>query len=505
MIEIILSKKLYNQEKYQCFLVAESEKTQDIELDDALIALDSKHNGIITKAILDRDNFKGSFGQLKSIMITDNTGEILYIYIFGIGKESAISESKLQDIGGNIAKTLKAGRAKKGFINARKFEGFDESIVASNIGFGVALGSYSFDKYFTKKKAEEKDVLKEITITCSSEEEARSIFKKYHSMIPAIYESRNLITEPGNVLYPETYSALIAENLEPLGVKVEIIGEAELKNMGMNALVGVGQGSSKESKLVVMIYNGLKEDDHPVALVGKGVTFDTGGISIKPSRNMGDMKYDMAGSAAVFGTIMALAARSAKANVVGVVGLVENMPGGAAQRPGDVVKSLSGQTIEIHDTDAEGRLVLADALWYTQERFKPKIMIDLATLTGAVSIALGSAYAGLFSNNEDLAEKLLNAGKKSGEELWRLPLHEAYDKMIESTIADVANLGNPPGHASSSTAAQFLQKFVNKTPWAHLDIAGVANSSKDLPCAPRGATGFGIRLLNKLISEYYER
>ena len=285
---------------------------------------------------------------------------------------------------------------------------------------------------------------------------------------------------------------------------MEVLGEAELEKLGCHSLLGVGQGSAKESKLVVMQWNGGKAGDAPVAFVGKGVTFDTGGISIKPAQDMDDMKWDMGGAAAVLGVMRALAGRKAAVNAIGVMGLVENMPDGNAQRPGDVVKSMSGQTIEILNTDAEGRLVLADALWYTQDRFKPTHMINLATLTGAIIISLGEEYAGLFSNNDELATSLNEAGLKVGEKLWRLPLAKAYDKQIDSVIADVKNIGNGRS-AGSITAAQFLQRFVNETKWAHLDIAGVAWNKKAGDLYQAGSTAFGVRLLNMWVKKHIEK
>jgi leucyl aminopeptidase len=283
-----------------------------------------------------------------------------------------------------------------------------------------------------------------------------------------------------------------------------VLGKAEMTKLGMGALLGVGQGSANESQLVVMQWKGNpKSKDKPLAILGKGVTFDTGGISIKPAAGMEDMKWDMGGSAVVIGLMRALAGRKAKVNVVGVVGLVENMPSGTAQRPGDVVRSMSGQTIEVINTDAEGRLVLADALWYTQQRFKPEFMIDLATLTGAIIIALADQHAGLFSNNDQLSDRLIAAGKATGEPLWRFPLTDEYDKMINSDIADMQNVGGRG--AGSITAAQFLLRFVNKVPWAHLDIAGMAWSKADKPITPKGATAFGVRLLNRFLADNYEK
>ena len=308
---------------------------------------------------------------------------------------------------------------------------------------------------------------------------------------------------------PAVALAAEAEKLAKLGVKVEVLDEPKMRELGMNALVAVGQGSARLPRLVVMEWHGVKaagdaESKRPLAFVGKGVTFDTGGISIKPAAGMADMKWDMAGSAVVIGLMRLLASRKARVNAVGIAGLVENMPSGTAQRPGDIVTSMSGQTIEVLNTDAEGRLVLADALWYCQDRFKPRLMIDLATLTGAVIVALGHHRAGLFANSDELAERLIEAGKAVGEQVWRLPLDESYDREIDSDAADVKNIAS--GRAGGSIiGAQFLQRFVNDVPWAHLDIAGMAWSTKDAPTVPKGATAFGVRLLDRLVSAYYEK
>ena len=310
------------------------------------------------------------------------------------------------------------------------------------------------------------------------------------------------------MLYPEALAEK-AKGLEKLGVKVEVLGERQMRKLGMGALLGVGQGSARESQLVVMQWNGATgkggrraKGDGPIAFVGKGVTFDTGGISLKPAASMEDMKWDMGGAAVVMGLMKALAGRKARVDAVGIVGLVENMPSGEAQRPGDIVTSMSGQTIEVINTDAEGRLVLADALWYCKDRFKPRFMVDLATLTGAIIICLGSEKAGLFANDDELAGRLFAAGEKVGEPLWRMPLGDAYDKLIKSDAADMKNVGNRAG--GSITAAQFLQRFVDKTPWAHLDIAGVTWKSKATATVPKGATAFGVRLLDRLVAEHYE-
>jgi len=318
----------------------------------------------------------------------------------------------------------------------------------------------------------------------------------------AVFMARDLVTEPGNVIYPETLAAAAA-SLSAFGVKIEVLDEKQMAKLGMNTLLGVAQGSVKPARLVTMHWNGNPAQKQPVCFVGKGVTFDTGGISLKPGPGMEDMKFDMGGAAAVIGAIRALASRKAKANVVGVIGCVENMPDGNAQRPGDVVVSMSGQTVEILNTDAEGRLVLCDAMWYAQEKFNPSCVIDLATLTGAIIISLGHEHAGLFSNDDQLAERLTQAGKETEETLWRFPLGKAYDKMLDSPIADVKHIGGR--EAGSITAAQFLQRFIKKgVAWAHLDIAGTAWQSKDRPLSPKGATAYGVRLLDRFIADNYE-
>jgi leucyl aminopeptidase len=348
--------------------------------------------------------------------------------------------------------------------------------------------------------------LTEVTITTDCADAAERGYGALEKTVDAIYFTRDLVSEPGNVIYPETLAAQ-AKTLEQLGVDVEILDEAAMRKLGMGALLGVAQGSARPPRLVVLQWRGAGEGERetaPLAFIGKGVTFDTGGISIKPAAGMGEMKWDMAGSAVVIGLMRLLAARHAHINAVGVVGLVENMPSGTAQRPGDIVTSMSGQTIEVLNTDAEGRLVLADALWYCQDRFKPRLMIDLATLTGAIVVALGHHHAGLFANDEELATRLIEAGKAVGEEVWRLPLAEVYDRDIDSDAADVKNIAS--GRAAGSiVAAQFLQRFVDKVPWAHLDIAGMAWSSKDAPTVPKGATAFGVRLLDRFVADYYEK
>ena len=363
---------------------------------------------------------------------------------------------------------------------------------------GIKLKSYKFEKYKTKKNK----------LNISINVTGRNIpnYKdqlKFNSIEEGTFYTRDLVSEPGNVLHPDEYARRI-KSLSKFGLKIKIYDEKELKKLGMNTLLGVGQGSIRGSYLVTMEWNGSNNKSKPLAFVGKGVCFDTGGISLKPAKFMEDMTYDMAGSAVVVGLMKSLALRKAKVNAVGVVGLVENMPGGNAQRPGDIVKSYSGKTVEILNTDAEGRLVLADALTFTEEKFKPKFIVDLATLTGAIIVSLGSEYAGLFSNDDKLSQELIESGENVEEKVWRMPLNKNYDKLIDSKNADMQNI-NYVGGAGSTTAAQFLQRFIlNKTPWAHLDIAGMAFSKYGGALNSGGATGYGVRLLNKLIEDHYE-
>jgi leucyl aminopeptidase len=368
---------------------------------------------------------------------------------------------------------------------------------------GVRLAAYRFDRYRTKEAADKKPTLVKAQIATDAAQGAPPAVADFDTLADAVAFARDLVSEPGNILHPEEFAARV-KGLETLGLEVEILGEAQMAKLGMGSLLGVGQGSRRESQLVVIKWLGASDKSaQPLAFVGKGVTFDTGGISLKPGEGMEEMKWDMGGAAAVAGLMHALAGRKAKVNAIGVLGLVENMPDGNAQRPGDVVTSMSGQTIEVINTDAEGRLVLADALWYCQDRFKPKFMVDLATLTGAIVMALGPDFGGLFSNDDQLAADLLAAGTVEGEPLWRMPLPAAYDKSIDSKIADVKNLGPRPG--GSVTAALFLQRFVNGLPWAHLDIAAVAwKQTSTAPTHPEGATGFGVRLLNRLVADKYE-
>ena len=394
---------------------------------------------------------------------------------------------------------------KNSFFDSTFLEKNIYDIIQKNSNFtdeffhGIQLRSYEFKKYKSKIK---NDLFK-INILNKNNLVSLNKNKKFDSLTQGVCLTKDLVSEPGNILHPDEYAKRISQ-LKKIGLKVTVYDKKKLKKLGMNALLGVGQGSIRGSYLVTMEWNGLKSNKKPIAFVGKGVCFDTGGISLKPAKFMEDMTYDMAGSAAVVGLMKNLALRKAKINAVGVVGLVENMPGGNAQRPGDIVKSYSGKTIEVLNTDAEGRLVLADALTYTEKKFKPQFIIDLATLTGAIIVSLGSEYAGLFSNNDKLSKQIFDAGNKVGEKVWRMPLHKNYDKLMNSKNADMQNI-NYTGGAGSTTAAQFLQRFIlNKTPWAHLDIAGMAFSKYGGALNSDGATGFGVRLLNQLIEENYE-
>ena len=396
---------------------------------------------------------------------------------------------------------------KKNLINYLTFLETNIEKVSNNSKFffdeflhGTQLKSYTFTKYKTSKKKENF----EISISLKFKNSKINTNKRLNSLIEGTNFTKDLVSEPGNILHPDEYAKRL-KSLSKFGLKVTVYDQKKLKKLGMNALLGVGQGSLRGSYLVTLEWKGTKSNQKkPLAFVGKGVCFDTGGISLKPAKFMEDMTYDMAGSAVVVGLMKTLALRNAKINAVGVVGLVENMPDGNAQRPGDIVKSYSGKTIEILNTDAEGRLVLADALSFTEKKFKPQFIVDLATLTGAIIVALGSEYAGLFSNNDKLSSELFKAGEKVGEKVWRMPLHKNYDELINSKNADMQNI-NYVGGAGSTTAAQFLQRFIlNKTPWAHLDIAGMAFSKYGGALNSWGATGFGVRLLNKLIEDNYE-
>ncbi|MBT3703918.1 MAG: leucyl aminopeptidase [Alphaproteobacteria bacterium] len=468
-------------------------------------ALDKSTKGALSKA-MNNGRFTGAKGQI--VAINAPTGlSVSRIVLFGLGKADKVSVLGLQDAGGKLVGQMNGSGEKQLTIVVDAVRGKVGKVAAADaaaeVAFGASLASYRFDKYRTTEKADKKPTLKSVAVAVKGAAAARKAWAIKNKIANGVVVTRDLVSEPGNVLYPVTFAAE-AKKLSKLGVKVEVMGAARMAKLGMHAMLGVAAGSQHEAQFVVMQWNGAPASakQKPLAVVGKGVTFDSGGISLKPGAGMGDMKWDMGGAGVVVGLMTALAGRKAKANVVGVIGLVENMPSGTAQKPGDVVKSMSGQTIEIDNTDAEGRLVLADALWYTQKRFKPSAMIDLATLTGAMIMALGHVHAGLFASDDDLANALHQAGNDEDELVWRMPLHQEYDNNISSDIADVKNTGREG--AGSITAAQFLKRFTNDTKWAHLDIAGMTWSTKAKPTVPKGGTGFGVRLLDRLVADNYE-
>ncbi len=473
----------------------------DRELSDSAARVDKKTGGLVIRAV-NVGHFSGKFGQITELVAPANL-EINRLIVVGLGRKTELDQVKAQQIGGKImARLISSGDEQISIAaDAPKAADISNAEFAAHLGLGLRLRRYRFDKYFTRQEDVKKPSVTGVSIMTTAVANAGKIFADLDHVADGVAFARDLVTEPGNVLYPESYVEKIRE-LVDFGIDVEILGEDEMEELGMGALLGVGQGSACESHLVIMHWYGSDNDEPPVAFIGKGVTFDTGGISLKPGAGMEDMKFDMGGSAAVVGAMKALAGRKARVNAVGVVGLVENMPSSTAQRPGDVVTSMSGQTIEIINTDAEGRLVLADALWYTQDRFQPKFMIDLATLTGAMMVALGQEYAGIFSNDDDLSENLLKAGEQVDEPVWRMPLGKAYDKQIDSKIADMKNMGGK--YAGSISAAQFLQRFTNDVPWVHIDIAGTAWKTEPSDIADRGATGYGVRLLDQLVRNNYE-
>lgn len=448
-------------------------------------------------------DFTGKFASLVEVLAPEGTS-IERLVAVGAGKGSNLDDYAWLKLGGTIAASFRKATEVAVVLDLPGAAVSGRQAV--QLAAGILLRSYSFDKYKTKKnngddKREPKKPVK-VTIHTADPAAAKKAFADEAAVIDGVLLARDLVNEPANVLGPVEFAARIAE-LEALGVTVEILAEKEMKKLGMGSLLGVAQGSPRGARIAVMRWDGGKAKESPVAFVGKGVTFDTGGNSIKPASGMEDMKGDMGGAAAVTGLMHALAARKAKVNVVGIVGLVENAVDGHAQRPGDIVTSMSGQTIEVLNTDAEGRLVLADALWYCNDRFQPKFMINLATLTGAIMVALGQHYAGLFSNNDELADRLTAAGQATQERVWRMPLGAEYDKLIDSKNADMKNIGGR--HGGAIIAAQFLQRFVKDTPWAHLDIAGTAMGAPSNEINQSWASGFGVRLLDRLVRDHYEQ
>jgi leucyl aminopeptidase len=454
----------------------------------------------LIKGAADTSQFKGKSASILDILAPQDL-KARRLLVVGVGKPAELKPYDFLKLGGTLAGKLTA-KTDAATVIAELPKGAMSADQAAAIGAGIRLRAYKFDRYKTKKKDGEETALRaNVSIAVGDPAAAKKAFAPHAQVVDGVIAARDLVNEPPNVLYPVEF-ARRAGQLRKLGVAVDVLDVAAMKKLGMGALLGVAQGSTQPGRTVIMRWNGGKRGEPPVAFIGKGVCFDTGGISIKPAGSMEDMKGDMGGAACVVGLMQALAARKAKANVVGAIGLVENMPDGNAQRPGDIVTSMSGQTIEIINTDAEGRLVLADVLWYVAKKFKPKFMVDLATLTGAIMVALGTEYAGLFSNNDELAGRLTQAGLATGERVWRMPLGPEYDKQIDSQFADMKNTGTRNG--GSITAAQFLQRFVDGTPWAHLDIAGTAMGAPKTEINQSWGSGFGVRLLDQLVAEHYE-
>ncbi|MCP1844954.1 leucyl aminopeptidase [Bradyrhizobium sp. USDA 4524] len=446
------------------------------------------------------NQFKGKSGAVLDILAPEGI-KVERLIVIGTGKAADLKEKDFLKFGGAAAGKLNAGSGSMTVV-AELPDTAMAAGQAAAIATGIRLRAYKFDRYKTKKKDGEDGALRaDVSIAVDDVAAARKAYAPEASVVDGVNLARELVNEPPNVLYPEEF-ARRASQLRKLGVSVEVLDVKAMTKLGMGALLGVAQGSARPGRTVIMRWNGGKKSEAPVAFVGKGVCFDTGGISIKSAGGMEDMKGDMGGAACVVGLMHALAARKARVNAVGAIGLVENMPDGNAQRPGDIVTSMSGQTIEIINTDAEGRLVLADVLWYVAKKFKPKFMVDLATLTGAIMVALGTDHAGMFSNNDELAERLAKVGLETGEKVWRMPLGPEYDKQIDSQFADMKNTGGRNG--GSITAAQFLQRFVDGTPWAHLDIAGTAMGAPKTEINQSWGSGYGVRLLERLVSDYYE-
>jgi len=450
------------------------------------------------EAALDRQRFEGE-GSSVSEQFIDDSGSVRRLLVIGVGSNGARGEAA-EKLGGTAAGRLQTSGEKTAVIDVSGLS-YDAD-TAARVGLGAALRSWRYDRYRTKLKDNQKPTLDEIVIVGVAGAGDR-YSQRWAPVVEGVSLTRELVTEPANIIYPETFVERVRKSLEGSGIEIEVLDRAAMEKLGMGALLGVAQGSIREARLLILKLNGGGQGGQPTAFVGKGVTFDTGGISIKPAAGMEAMKWDMGGAGAVVGAMKTLALRKAKANIVGICGLVENMPGGNAQRPGDVVTTMSGQTVEVINTDAEGRLVLGDAITYVQRNYKPGTIIDLATLTGAILISLGHEWAGLFTNDEGLAAKLQTAGTESGDKLWRMPLAESFDRLIDSPIADMKNVG--PREGGSITAAQFIQRFVdNGVKWAHVDMAGKAWSDKAAATYDKGATGFGVRLLDQYVADVLE-
>jgi leucyl aminopeptidase len=449
-------------------------------------------------AALDRQRFEGEVSST-SEQFVDDGGTTRRLIVVGTGSNA--TRDTAEKLGGAAVARLLTSGEKTAVIDVSALK-LDADATA-RIGLGAALRAWRYDRYRTKLKDNQKPTLEEVVIVGGPANAAQRYEQRWAPVYEGVALTRELVTEPANIIYPETFVERVKKSLEGSGVEIEVLDRAAMEKLGMGALLGVAQGSIREARLLVLRWNGGSQGGQPTAFVGKGVTFDTGGISIKPAAGMEAMKWDMGGAGAVVGAMKAIALRKAKANIVGICGLVENMPSGSAQRPGDVVTTMSGQTVEVINTDAEGRLVLADAVTYVQRNYQPQTIIDLATLTGAILISLGHEWAGVFSNSDELANQLIKVGEESGDKLWRMPLAEPFDRLIDSPIADMKNVG--PREGGSITAAQFIQRFVeNGVKWAHIDMAGKAWSDKASNIAEKGATGFGVRLLDEYVADILE-
>ena len=477
------------------------------KLTDAAAALDK---GLIAAALKRQIAFTGKAGQIMSVTPPEKS-KYARIFLYGVGEPATLTAVECENTGGRIAAALAAAGSEKAAVfvaGGKGFKHIDAATMAAHMAFGAQLRAYAFDKYKQKPKDGQKTAaLRTVTFAVPASTTAAKLHKRLEAAAAGAHLARDLMNEPPNVLYPQSFARRIAAELKPLGVTVTVLDEKRMKALGMGCALAVGQGSARPPCMVALQWRGLgkKSKAAPLAFVGKGVTFDTGGISIKPAGNMDEMKMDMGGAAAVVGLFKALAKRKAKVNAVGIVGLVENMPSDRSYRPGDIIRSMSGKTVEVLNTDAEGRLVLADALTYIQRTHKPRLVVDLATLTGAIVVALGTEYCGAFVNNDKLWGELCAASGASGEKLWRMPLDEVYRRTMDSKIADMNNLGDASRHGGACNAAGFLERFIeNDTPWAHLDIAGMMMSRADRPTVPRGPAGFGVRLLDRFVADHYE-
>jgi leucyl aminopeptidase len=452
------------------------------------------------EASLNKQRFEGEEASAAEVFFSDG-GTVRRLVVVGTGAGKSPREAA-EKLGGTAVSRLLTSGETRAVIDVTGL-GFDAD-AAGRLGLAAALRAWRHDRYRTKLKDKQKPTLEEVVIVGGGEGAERRYAERWAPVVEGVSLTRELVTEPANIIYPETFVERVRASVEGSGLEVEVLDRAAMEKLGMGALLGVAQGSVREARLLILKWNGTGQGGQPVAFVGKGVTFDTGGISIKPAAGMEAMKWDMGGAGAVAGAMKTVALRKAKAHIIGICGLVENMPSGNAQRPGDVVTSMSGQTVEVINTDAEGRLVLADAVTYVQRNYKPSTIIDLATLTGAILISLGHEWAGLFSNNDELASQLQHVGEEAGDRLWRMPLGEPFDRLIDSPIADMKNVG--PREGGSITAAQFIQRFIeNGVRWAHIDMAGKAWSDKPGTTYDKGATGFGVRLLDAYVADVLER